>query len=209
MIEPPPNVVKTFDWKWREWLNRLHIKVDSINTTLDAGTGAWVKIDDYTPTATNTYDITWDETAYHAVRFQLESLGSTTDGTSWFIQVGSADGATIQTANYTGCYSDMAGAFANAPGSGDIRLCQSWGNAAGEELDGVIEVRTGNASSGGALIDSQVSYKKTNGTRSGRIFHSLWGDSSGAAIDTIRFAFLTGTDVHKASGTITAYGLTV
>lgn len=175
------------------------------------GGGAWeTAVADVTPTNTNTFDITWDETKYSAIRMEWDALETDTDGASLFLQVGSANGGTIY--NTAGDYShkstDLTGTTWTFDASlGDIRLSSSWGNATGEGSYGRLEIVAANDSNNGGILNYEHVYKSISGSMTQlKGFVGLEGNIT-AAVDTVRFGLVAGGHSFDASGTVRVYGL--
>ena len=174
-----------------------------------AGTGSgWTKIGDTTPTAAQTFDITWDESLYVAVRFEYEEIKTDTDNSTFYCRLGHTNGTVIfdQTGDYEGHIHAFSATLQNMSGTSIVTLHTAWGNATNEDIHGTLELTAFRNANSGAIIHNRCINKDTSGTLQGLVTDAHLEGTNVGAIDTIRFE-VQGGATFLASGTVRAYGL--
>ena len=187
----------------------------------DVANAGWVLIESWTPTAVNSKDFTWDETAYSDIMIVVESVSPATDGQPLYGYLGYSDGTSFfagsgdyslylrgwvgstfgevtsensETAIYL-TYS-VTGVFANGVGS-----------AAGEGYSATILLQNLGSTKSNPTFEYQSSYRDNAGTRfyvkgDGHVNDTA---STGNKMDSFRLAWASGN--FYADGKIYVYGL--
>jgi hypothetical protein len=186
---------------------------DEMLITISGGGGAggnWEEItgSPFTPTATQTFNVTWDETLYGHVKMVIEDIRTNDDNSLFGIRLGSSNGAVIHASagNYqTHEIEYVTGGWTHDGGNNHIPLADNWGSVASEGLWGEINIigGSGNGTSA-ALISADVHYNINTGPIAARSVKSLL--KVDAAIDTVQFRMTTGGDAFQVEGLIRVYG---
>ena len=175
-----------------------------------AGTGSgWVKIGDTTPSAAQTFDITWDESLYIAIRFEYEEIKVNTDGGVFYCRLGHTNGTVIfdQASDYEGQHHAYSATLTNMGTTSIITLSAGvWGNATNEDIHGTLELTAFRNANSGAIVHNRLMMKDTGGTMQCLVTDAHLEGTNVGAIDTIRFEVDSGKQ-FLASGTVRAYGL--
>ena len=186
-------------------------QTDEVLVTIPGGgSGSWVKLISESPTASPTWEFTWDETTYSNIYVVLSGIQCATDAVSIYLRLGSDNGGTI--ANTGGDYDggeiiwEGTPTWAALADTDKVRLLPSTGNAAGEVISGSIEIKGGLDSTVGALIHSQLTFK--NSAANIRYIEvNAFLDANPAVIDTVQL--LTASGNFTTNGTIAVYGLSI
>lgn len=175
-----------------------------------AGSGSWEQLSGspFTPTNTQTYAITWDESLYNAMVFHYEDLETDTDNSTFYCSLGSNNGGTIynSSGDYDGFYHVYTPFLTALSDSTIVRLGTAWGNDTGEGVSGRLELFAMSGSNNGALLKNASTFKNTAAAIVNQYTEAAFEGSS-VAIDTLRFE-VQGGAAFEASGSIWAYGLT-
>lgn len=178
------------------------------------GSGAWVEVNSTNISGSPTsFTVTWNESLYSDIRIVISGIQCADDGISFQLLLGEANGATIH--NTTGDYDGITKLWSTTgwfdlTDSTQVVLTTSTGNAAGEVVNGVIEIFGTHGSNIGGAIASRIYHRTSSGIDRVNEAKAFLETGAGAgAIDTCKLRFFATTERTWANvGNITTYGLT-
>jgi len=175
--------------------------------TINLATG-WEKIGETTPADAQTFDITWDESLYVAIRLEYEDLETDTDNSSFNCRLGHTNGTVIfdQTGDYEGHIHAYSATLQNMSTTSIITLHSAWGNATNEGIQGTLELTGYRKANYGAMVWNRCMNKNAAGDMQGLVAEAHLEGTNVGAIDTIRFEVQGGAKFLN-SGVVKAYGL--
>ena len=183
----------------------------------DVANAGWVLIESWTPTAVNSKDFTWDETAYSAIKVVVHGITPATDAVNLFFRLGYDNGATILSGS--GDYRSASSLLTAPTGSSvlttdavdasttEVLIVDNIGTATNEGAGAIIEINHPSPTSCpttynvmGSCLDSVADerVKKTWGIMRD-------GAERANAIDTIQLRLSSGN--FETTGTVYVYGL--
>lgn len=171
-----------------------------------AGPTGWEKIGETVPSAAQTFDITWDESLYAAIRLEYTGLVTTTDNAVFNCRLGHTNGTVIfdQTGDYEGHIHAYSAVLQNMGGTSVVTLHSAWGNATDEDMHGTLELTAFRDANGGAIIKNRCVNKDTAGNIQALNTDAHLEGTNVASVDTVRFETTTS---FSAVGVVRAYGL--
>lgn len=171
-----------------------------------AAAGSREFISETSITAVASFNMTWDETVYNKIEFEIVDMRVGTDAVHLEVRLGHTDGGTIiSSANYSAVFNSGLSTWTSSTGQTEIRLTGAGavGNLAGEFVQGEITVKNFRSANGTASVEARVNYDNTAGNvLDNQVFGRLLASQS--AYDTIQFRLSSGNFV--ASGTVRMYG---
>lgn len=183
-----------------------------LQAAIDAiGGGVWEQVagSPFTPTATNEFAVTWDESLYSSIRIEIENLRTNTNGGTLRFFVGSGGGVKH---NSVGDYQNVYNAMTNGTWTlngttADIRVAPSWGNAAGQGAYGTVELKGINSSDNGGILEYSVVTRNSSDSKTQRKGHVALEGGIDADIDGFIVGLVAGGHSFLSSGQIRVFGL--
>lgn len=177
-----------------------------------SGSGSWVQIGSETvPPESQTFDITWDESLYRAIRFELYDIRVSTTSAQFNLRVGSGNGGTIydNSGDYDGIYHNHGTASWFVLADTTLIPCTGgdWsGTIAADSLHATIEILHGASANTGCLVRARVSYKNGSVYQVYNVDAKFIG--ANVAIDTLQF-MVTAGKTFTVNGGVKLWGLLI